>query len=59
MKTEFATCKIIRISSENKINPVLKFTGVQIERNRTAQTIRIHQERYITQMGELITHYDA
>ena len=50
MKAEFA--KVIRISSENTICPVLRFTGIQIERDRNARTIRIHQERYIEQMSE-------
>ena len=51
-KKEFTS--IIRCSQADTISPVLKFTGVQIERNRQQRTIKIHQERYIEQMGELL-----
>ena len=43
---------IIRCSNADTISPVLKFTGIQIERNRERGTIKIHQERYIEQMAE-------
>ena len=43
--------KLIKIDS-TELSPVLKFTGVQIERNRENGTITIHQERYITQLCE-------
>ena len=33
-----------------EISPVLKFTGVQIVRDRERRTIMIHQRRYIEQM---------
>ena len=60
-KKEFTS--IIRCSMSSSISPVLKFTGVQIERNRETRTIKIHQERYLEQMGEqlkgLITARDT
>jgi hypothetical protein len=50
MKREYS--KIIKIGSSDTISPVLKFTGVQIDRDRRAKTITIHQKRYIEQMVE-------
>ena len=35
-----------------ELSPVLKFTGVQFDRNRTDGTITIHMERYIEQLCE-------
>ena len=43
-----------RRSNAESISPVLKFTGVQIERFRETRIIRIHQERYIEQMAETL-----
>ena len=64
MKREYA--KIIKIGSSDTIAPVLKFTGVQIDRNRQAKSITIHQKRYIEQMveslkqdGITLKHYDT
>ena len=50
MKKEYS--KIIKIGSEDEISPVIKFTGVQIHRDRMARTATIHQTRYIEQMVE-------
>jgi hypothetical protein len=50
MKKEYG--KIIKIGTSDTIAPVLKFTGVQIDRDRRAKTITIHQKRYIEQMVE-------
>jgi hypothetical protein len=48
MKKEYG--KIIKIGSSDTIAPALKFTGVQIARDRNAHTITIHQHRYLDQM---------
>ena len=60
-KAQFTS--IIRCSLSSSISPVLKFTGVQIERHRETRQIKIHQERYIEQMAEqlkgLITMQDT
>ena len=60
-KKELTT--IIRCSMASTISPVLKFTGVQIERYREQRIIKVHQERYIDQMAEqlkgLITKQDT
>ena len=47
MKQEYA--KIIKIDS-TELSPALKFTGVQVERNREEGTVTIHMERYIDQL---------
>ena len=47
IKAEYA--KLINIGSL-EISPVLRFTGVQIRRNREQRTITIHQKAYIEQM---------
>lgn len=52
MKREYGS--IIKIGTLDTISPVMKFTGVQIDRDRRARTITIHQKRYIEQMGESI-----
>eukprot|EP00966_Prymnesium_polylepis_P038693 898282-Prymnesium_polylepis.1 len=44
--------KIIRIGSSDTISPCLKFTGVQIERDRPRRILTIHQRRYLEQLGE-------
>ena len=49
IKAEYS--KLINIDSVS-ISPVLKFTGVQIERNRSQGTVTIHQYRYIEQLTE-------
>jgi hypothetical protein len=49
MKKEYG--KIIKIGSSDTISPVLKFTGVQIDRDRPKKIIMIHQTRYIEQMA--------
>lgn len=49
IKAEYA--KIIKIDSVS-LSPVLKFTGVQLIRNRTERLLTIHQHRYIEQMVE-------
>ena len=49
IKIEYS--KLIKID-KLEITPVLKFTGVQIERNREEGTITIHMERYIEQLCE-------
>jgi hypothetical protein len=43
--------------SSDTISPVLKFTGVQIERDRRTRTITFHQKRYIEQMAESTKQY--
>ena len=50
LKSEYA--KIIKIGSSDTISPALRFTGVQIERDRQRRLLTIHQERYIEQLGE-------
>ena len=47
IKAEYG--KLINIGVQ-EISPVLKFTGVQIVRDRERRTIMIHQRRYIEQM---------
>ena len=42
--------KLINIGT-TEISPALKFTGVQIERNRARRTTKISQPRYIEQMA--------
>ena len=48
IKAEYA--KIIKIGTHDTISPVIKFTGVQIERDRERRLTTIHQRRYIEQM---------
>ena len=48
IKAEYA--KIIKIGTHDTISPVIKFTGVQIERDRQRRLTTIHQRRYIEQM---------
>ena len=50
IKAEYAS--IIRITGGDKISPIVRFTGVQIERSRENNTLTIHQERYIEQLAE-------
>ena len=44
--------KIIKIGSSDTISPCLKFTGIQITRDRPRRILSIHQERYLEQLGE-------
>ena len=48
MKKEYG--KIIKIGTVDTISPALKFTGVQIDRDRKRGTITVRQTRYIEQM---------
>ena len=50
IKKEYA--KLIKIGTQDEITPAVKFTGVQLERNRKLHQLKIHQERYIEQMAE-------
>ena len=50
IKKEYA--KIIRIGSYDTISPAVRFTGVQIERDRTHRLLTIHQSNYIDDLGE-------
>ena len=49
IKDEYS--KLINIGTTT-ISPVLKFTGVQISRDRSSHTLTISQERYIEQLAE-------
>lgn len=49
LREEYA--KIIKIDS-NTISPVLKFTNMEILRDRAARTLTIRQTRYIEQLAE-------
>ena len=42
--------KIVNITGVDVISPALKFTGVQIERNRSERKITLHQTRYMEQL---------
>lgn len=43
--------KMIRVDSTG-LSPALKFTGVQISRDRANRIVTLHQERYIEQLAE-------
>ena len=49
IKSEYG--KLIKIDSD-ELSPVLKFTGVQFDRNQSNGTITVHMERYIEQLCE-------
>ena len=48
MKKEYG--KIVNISGVDSIAPVVRFVGVQVERDRGKRTLTIHQTRYIEQV---------
>ena len=47
--------KMIKVDS-TALTPALKFTGVQISRDRAERTLTLRQERYIEQLA---TEYDC
>ena len=64
MKGEYG--QIIKIGSSDTIAPALRFTGVQISRDRQARTMTIYQQQYLEQMeasfkaeGIILKPYDT